>query len=123
MSPPVSVSAPRAVSAVRGVYGAGLLLAPARVLSAAARTPLDPAALSVARVLGARHLLQAALLCRRPSRRRLLVGAGVDGLHAASMAGLARWSRRPAHRALARHQVVTAAGFAVAGCTAAAIDV
>lgn len=110
---------PGLVSAVRAVYGAGLLVLPARVLSAAARRPLDREAVYVARILGARHLLQAALLCRHPSRRRLLIGAAIDAAHAASMVPLAHSSRQPAHRALARHQVVAATGFAVAGCAAA----
>ena len=67
-----------------------------------------PRALGVVRVLGARHLLQAALTAgvlsaRGPSEeippgQALLAGSGVDTVHAASMLGLAL-AHRPLRRA------------------------
>lgn len=100
----------------RALYGGVLLLAPRSVLCALARVELDPASVRTARVLGARHLGQAAILHQRPDDRgRRLIGAAVDAAHAASMLGLARWSRRPLHRLLARRDARTAALLAVAG--------
>jgi hypothetical protein len=44
---------------------------------------------TVARILGARHLAQAALTLWRPRPAVLLAGVGIDACHAASMAALA----------------------------------
>ncbi len=111
---------PAALLVARSTYGGALLLAPARWLSAVARTPVDRPAAAVARVLGARELAQAALVDRRPTRDRLLVGAGVDAAHAASMVPVARWAHRRAHRRLAARSARTATGFATASLIAAA---
>jgi uncharacterized membrane protein (DUF4010 family) len=111
----------RALDAVRVAYGAGLLLLPAGALERLARASLDTAAVRVARVLGARELLQAALLTASPSPRRRLAGAAVDALHAASMLAVARWSHRSARRTLARRNARTAAMLAVGGCIAAGL--
>jgi hypothetical protein len=104
----------RSLEAARAVYGAGLLLAPSSVLDALARSPLDRPAVRVARVLGARHLLQAAVLATHPGPRWRLAGAAVDGAHAASMLALARCSRRAGHRRLAARNARTAGLLAVA---------
>jgi hypothetical protein len=104
--------------ALRMVYGASLLLAPSPALQRVAPAPVDRTALAVARVLGARHLIQAAALGRHPARARLLAGTGIDVSHAASMAVVARCSRRPAHRRLAAGNARTAALFAAGGAMA-----
>jgi hypothetical protein len=99
----------------RTLYGLGLLMTPAGTLSALERSPLDRPAVVVARVLGARQLVQAAVLRRYPTPSGVLGGAGVDAAHAASMLALARWSPDPVHRRLARREAGTAALLAVAG--------
>ncbi len=105
----------RSLLAARTVYGVGLLLAPTRVLAAMARMPLDHEVVVVARVLGARQLIQAAALGGSPGRGELLAGAAVDGLHAGSMVAAARWASRAAHRRLAARDARSAALLAVAG--------
>ncbi len=73
---------------MRAVYGALLLLAPRRALRPVAVAGSGTPAAGVVRVLGARHLLQAAAV--RPSHRTAVVaGITVDVLHAASMLLLA----------------------------------
>ena len=91
----------------RAVYGAGLLLLPRAWLARLARMPLDRADVTVARVLGVRHLAQAAVLQRRP--QLAAEGAVVDGLHAASMIALSRAGREGGHRVLAARNARTAA--------------
>jgi hypothetical protein len=106
----------RTLEAARALYGAGLLLAPSQALARLARSPLDRSAVIVARVLGARHLLQAAILWARPVPQWQLSGAAVDAAHAASMLAVTRLSRRPTRRRLAARDARTAALFA--GATA-----
>ncbi len=101
---------------IRFVYGAVLLLAPTRALAALTRAPIDHRARLVGRVLGVRELLQAELIRRHPSPGWWLTGAGVDGVHAVSMLGLAGVDRR--RRPLALHNAATATGFALASIVA-----
>ena len=88
----------RCVSAVFTCWGAVQLAAPggcARTLTPGAPVP----AAWLVRVLGARLVLQHALVLARPTRGIVLAGAAVDVLHAASMVPAAlRWReyRRPA---------------------------
>jgi hypothetical protein len=112
----------RGLEAARALYGAGLLLAPSQALARGARSPLDRPAVVVARVLGARDLLQAAILWERPAPRWRLSGAAVDAAHAASMLALARWSRMPTRRRLAARNARTASLFAGIGAVEAASD-
>ena len=74
------------VALVRAAYGTVLLLAPARVLQLYGGPPDDSEAKAVARVLGARHILQA-IMTKGGKFSRL--GAVVDGVHAATMFALA----------------------------------
>jgi hypothetical protein len=74
------------VALIRAAYGAVLVSAPGTVLNLFGGPAEDDRARVVARVLGARHILQAAVT-RRGRFPRL--GAMVDSLHAASMFGLA----------------------------------
>lgn len=69
---------------VRAVYGALLLLSPRGVVETAAGESGSGFA-TVRRVLGARHLVQAAATGGDAGRTRLLAGVVVDLLHAASM--------------------------------------
>jgi hypothetical protein len=85
------------VDVVRLAWGTLLLLRPQPVLRAA-RTAPDPESVSVARLLGARHVVQAVALAAVPGsvwgavispRAVRRVGAVVDLLHAASAFSLA----------------------------------
>lgn len=98
--------------AVRAGYGALLLLAPDRVIRLYAGHPADGAR-TVARLLGARHLTQAALTVGNPSRTVLALGVEADLAHAASMAGLGAGDR--ARRRAALIDALGAGSFAVVG--------
>ena len=118
---------PALLDAVRACYGGLLLAAPRSVLSVCTSGQASPRALWVVRVLGARHLLQAALTAgalsaRGPSEeippgRALLAGSGVDTVHAASMIGLAL-AHRPLRRA-ALADALLASSLAAFGIMAA----
>lgn len=95
------------------LYGSVLLLAPGEVLHALSHEPIDRRALTFARVLGARHLLQAVIVDRHASKRRLRAGALVDAGHAVTMVVLA--VLRPERRWLAGGSALAAATFAAAG--------
>ena len=96
----------------RFLYGAILLLTPAQALEKLARAPVDRRAAVVARVLGARELVQAEFVRRHPGRPAQLISAAVDGLHAASMFGLAAADRE--RRTLALNSGATAGAMALA---------
>ena len=95
--------------ALHALVGAVLLLAPGRLLRGVG-DPGDRRARLAARVLGARHLGQAALLAAT-GRRTTRFGAAVDGLHAASMV--------PLGLAVPLHRRAAMASGAVAGVLAA----
>ncbi|MGH3579532.1 MAG: hypothetical protein ACRDU0_18515 [Mycobacterium sp.] len=97
---------------VRTGWGSLLLLVP-NILAHIPAGPLDARAQLVARILGARHVAQAFCTGAEPSRRRLAVGAVVDGTHAASMVSLAAWS--PRHRRPALTDAAIATAFATTG--------
>jgi hypothetical protein len=102
------LAAPALLGTVRACYGGLLLAAPGRMLTLCGPGQASPRALGVVRVLGARHLLQAALTAgvlsargpadKIPPDRALLVGSAVDTAHATSMIGLAL-AHRPLRRA------------------------
>jgi hypothetical protein len=94
---------------LHGVLGAVLLVAPRRLLRGLG-VPPDGATLATARVLGARHLAQAAALRRRRDRAAVGLGATTDVLHGASMLALARLSRP--HRRAALASAATAGALA-----------
>jgi hypothetical protein len=113
------LASPDLLGAVRACYGGLLLCAPRRMITLAAGHPANPRAAAVARLLGARHLLQAALTAGalaqavpaaglRPEAvpadglwpgTVLLAGSAIDTVHAASMVGLAA-ACRPLRRAV-----------------------
>jgi len=112
-------TSPRAVAAlelIRGGYGALQLALPGLVADRLLAHRFDPRGRRVARVLGARQLVQA-LGFGRPSYPVLAVGVEVDLLHAASMLGLGLVDRRRRRVALA--DAVIAGSFALAGIAAA----
>ncbi len=99
---------------VRACYGAALLIAPGRVITAATGRPASRRACGVARVLGARHLIQAVVtMAASSSAESVGLGALVDLAHAASMAGLAVADRRV--RRLTLPDALIATTFATAG--------
>lgn len=101
---------------VRGGYGALQLLAPS-LLANRLQQRLDPRARTVARLLGARQLVQALASGGAPSYPVLALGVEVDALHAASMLALAVVDRR--RRQVAFADALLAGSFALAGALAA----
>jgi hypothetical protein len=100
----------RALAAVLGVANLFLVARPDAVLSAASVRPPRPPRW-VVRLLGARTVLQEVAVITVPTRRLVLGGAVVDGLHAASMGlALAVW---PQHRRAAAISAVAATASAV----------
>jgi hypothetical protein len=106
-----------AVPALHALVGGALLLAPGRLLRGIG-DPAGPRARLVARVLGARHLGQAALLATVGGRVVARLGAAVDALHGASMIALALAARR--HRGAAMSSGAVAAALAALELTQAA---
>jgi hypothetical protein len=100
----------RAVAAGLGAANLLLLTRPDAVLSALSVPPPGPPRW-VVRLLGARGLVQQAAVVIAPTRRLVLGGAVVDGLHAATMVLTAAVS--PRHR--------RAAGISAAAATASAL--
>jgi len=83
----------RALNMTRASYGVALVLAPGpAILLATGRLP-GHRARRVARLLGARHLVQAALNAAVPFPAVFTAGAAVDAVHAASMLMLAAVDR------------------------------
>ncbi len=99
---------------VRAGYGGALLIAPGPVIRTVTGRPAGPRARAAARVLGARHLLQAGLtVAAASSGESLGIGAAIDLAHAASMAGLALADRRVRRLTLA--DALLESMFAAAG--------
>ncbi len=105
--------APVKIFAVLGAgFGAALLLRPRAVITAIGADPDLPGLIPAARVLGARHLVQGVTLAIAPTRVAR-VSALVDGVHAASMYGLAAVAPRYRRAALASAGVASALGVGV----------
>jgi len=101
---------------IRALYGAALLALPRQALGGRRLGAQEPGAVVFARLLGARQLIEAAVLAWRPHRRVLLAGAAVDAAHGVSMLGVcALW---PSHRRLAGASACVAAGLAASGVAA-----
>jgi hypothetical protein len=102
---------------VRAGYGTVQLLWPEYSAEQLLGGPLEPAARTGVRMLGARQLAQAGLSLAAPMPTLLAAGAGTDAVHALSMVVLAladaRW-RRPAVVS-----GLTATAFALGGVLAA----
>jgi hypothetical protein len=98
----------------RAGYGGALLIAPGPVIAAVTGGPADSRTRAVARLLGARHLAQAAVTAASAASGETLgLGAAVDLVHAASMAGLAVADRRV--RRLTLPDVLVEMTFAATG--------
>jgi hypothetical protein len=98
----------RTTAVVRTAWGAVLLLIPERLLRASGDRPVPAAAVTVVRVLGLRHLLQAGVAATLPTGPVAGLGALVDTAHASSCVGLAVWSPRWRRAALIDVLVETA---------------
>jgi hypothetical protein len=90
-----------------------LLLAADRVLKIGGRPPISAPAIAVARVLGARQLVQSAVTAVAPTWSVAGLRALVDALHAGTNVGIAAMS--PRWRRTALTDALIAAGFAVSG--------
>lgn len=100
------------VLAARVVWGALLLTVPDRVLAVShSDIPRDDTARWVLRVLGGRHLAQAAIELAWPRPAVRYLGAAVDAIHALTSAGLAVADRR--WRRSAVLDAAVASGFAL----------
>jgi hypothetical protein len=73
------------VPLARAGYGAALLCAPGPMIGVVTGKPPSRRARQVARVLGVRHLAQAAVTALNPGPEVVALGVVVDLLHAASM--------------------------------------
>jgi hypothetical protein len=114
----VTGTAPRLFQAARACYGATLLVAPGTVIRAVTRRPAGSRTCAVVRLLGARHVLQAAATTAAGAGTGPLgLGAAIDLTHAASMAGLALADRQVRRLALTDAAIETS--FAAAGLSAA----
>jgi NAD(P)-dependent dehydrogenase (short-subunit alcohol dehydrogenase family) len=105
------------VTLVRGAYGIALCCAPGPLIRLSGSADDDPRARAVAWVLGARHLVQAAVTASRPSPAVVALGAGADVLHSASMLALA--AADAPRRRLGLTDGLIAAAFAAEGIAAA----
>ncbi|MFR9805487.1 hypothetical protein ACL02T_24850 [Pseudonocardia sp. RS010] len=108
---PVPTPGPRRVVALgtdlaRAAWGTASLLRPQTVASVCG-APATRRARAVARVLGARHLVQLGVATALPVRACRTAGAVVDGAHAASCLGLAAASRSWRRAALTDAAVAT----------------
>ncbi len=84
---------------MHGAWGALLMLAPGRA-TGHTRPAAGPALRAVTRILGGRHVAEAALMARRPGDPPPGWAVGVDATHAASMLALALASPRLRRAAL-----------------------
>ena len=84
----------RGIECMRAGWGAVLLVAPGRVLTSVRMVRVDRKSLIVARILGARHIVQATLSGINPSPEMLAAGVWVDTVHSMTALGLAVVDRR-----------------------------
>jgi hypothetical protein len=101
----------------RLLLGSLLLAAPRPVLDRLSDRPVGVGERRAARLLGARHLVEGAIVARHPGRRWLLAAAAVDATHALSMIAIA--AIRPEHRRLATASALAATATATGGLLAA----
>ncbi len=87
------------VPLARAGYGAALLCMPGPMIGVCTGQPPSPRARRVARVLGVRHLTQAALTAWNSGPEVVALGVVVDLLHAASMFALAAAAGQSLRRA------------------------
>lgn len=97
---------------IRAAWAGALLLVPERLLRAGGEVPV-PAAVAVARFLGARHLVQAVAGIVAPAGPAGVLGAVADTLHTGTCVGLAAVS--PRWRRVALLDAAVEAGFTASG--------
>lgn len=110
----LKVKSRRRIEILRAAWGAALLIDPHRVLRATDSGPVDTPSVVVARILGARQLLQATLSGLRPSPEVLAMGVWVDTVHALTASALAlsvRARARAGYTDAAIASVWAAAGY------------
>ena len=105
-----------AVIGARILVGTALLTRPRTLLTAVSGQPADENVVVFARVLGARHLVEAAILWRWTTPTVIRAGAAVDATHAASAVALIKTRHHPRLAAL---NVASASTFALLGVTLA----
>jgi hypothetical protein len=98
---PTAAAAGRALQLIRAGYGAALLLVPGPAIRLATGHAPSPRTCRIARLLGARHLVQSALTTIVPLPVTFAIGGQVDTAHTASMLLLAAASR-PGRRPVSR---------------------
>jgi len=91
---------PRWIELGRAAWGLAMLAAPRPVLEHVGGITVDQPSVAVARMLGARHLAQAALSGVDPSPEVLALGVWVDTIHALTAAALALADRSRARAGL-----------------------
>jgi hypothetical protein len=101
----------RWAAAARAAWGVVLIAAPERVL-ATGRGRSDRSSRAVLRLLGIRHLLQAAVVAGNPTPAAQDIGIAVDLIHAGSAAAFAAVDRD--QRRFALTETTVAAGWAAA---------
>ncbi|MFY1671537.1 hypothetical protein ACN27G_16420 [Plantactinospora sp. WMMB334] len=101
------MSAARTGVLARAVWGGGMLLAP-RLMLRILHGGVDDRSVAILRLLGTRHLLQAAVTAWCPTRPVYVAGAAVDALHALSAVALAVTDRRQRPPALAETALAAA---------------
>ncbi|TNM67098.1 hypothetical protein FHN55_11250 [Streptomyces sp. NP160] len=114
MSAPRTHPAGELLQGARATWGTALLVAPGPVLRLVGEAEPDPRSRAVVRVLGARHLAQAAFSGRAPGRATLADGAWVDVVHAVTSLALAAGDRPRARLALLDALVALTWGTATA---------
>ncbi len=101
---------------VRTLVGTALLTRPRALLMALSGQPVGEDVVIYARVLGARHLVEAGILWRWPTPAVIRAGATVDAIHAASSLALVKTRHHPR---LAIVNVASASMFALVGAALA----
>ncbi len=100
-----------ATDVIRAGFGVALLAVPARLVSLTG-AEADAGTVTAARVLGVRHVFQAAGSPRLARTKWRHAGAAIDGVHAGSMIALGLRDER--HRSVCFANALTAAAPAVA---------
>jgi hypothetical protein len=103
----------RLIEVLRALWGAALVAGPGLVLARIPGIDADRKAVLVARILGARHLVQATLSGVHPSPEVIATGTWVDAVHALTAFSLAAADPRRARAALI--DAVVAAAWALFG--------
>jgi hypothetical protein len=110
---PSVLAGPSGLAVAEGCWGAALLFGASPLLRLLAGTSVHARVVTIARVLGARQLLQALITVWRPTRQNLERGAAVDAVHAATMFAAAAANIAP--RRLTIASATTASTFAAVG--------